>query len=98
MCAVSPDWNALSTTANAHSSHDALINVLCLGKFPPSLLGEEESLPLWVLVHFLNWKRPLIVRSTIDFIIACGGGGKKPCFKYAYLHFRIGQMFLRLAF
>lgn len=48
-------WSGLSfllynlITENAHSSLKALLNVLCLGKFPPSLLGEDESLPLWVL-------------------------------------------------
>ena len=95
-------WSGMSfllynlITENAHSSLQVLLNVLCLGKFSPSLLGEDESLPLWVLVHFLSWKMPLTVRCTIDFIIALGE--KKPCCKCTYLHFRIVQMFSRNAF
>lgn len=46
--------------------------MLCPGKFPPRLLGEDESLPLWVLVHFLSFKMPSIVSYTIDLIIASG--------------------------
>lgn len=46
--------------------------MLYLWTFPPSLLGEDESLPLWFLVHFLNFKMPSIVRYTIDSIIALG--------------------------
>lgn len=44
----------------------ALPNMRCPGKFPPSLLGEDESLPLWILVHFLSFKMPSIVSYTID--------------------------------
>lgn len=57
---------------NAHSFLKVLLNMICLGMFLPSLLGEDESLLLWVPLHFLNCTMPSIVRCTIDLIIALG--------------------------
>lgn len=69
-CLECPFYNLI--VENAHSFLKALLNMLCLGMFLPSLLGEDESLLLWVLVHFLSCKMPSIVRCTIDLITALG--------------------------